>query len=155
TWGIALVSRLPVRSWRTIEVGRASGRVDVAHRVAIVAEVDVAGTAVTVAATHLSFVPANAAVQLRRLRTRLPAGRPTVVAGDCNLWGPVAASVAGLRRAVRGRTYPAHRPHSQLDHVLLSGHVEAVAGEVLADVGSDHLPVRVRLRVGDGAAEAG
>lgn len=147
TWGIALISRLPLRSVRTVELGRFSGRVDVARRVAVVAEVEVGPALVTVAATHLSFVPPNAAVQLFRLRRLLPAGRATVVAGDCNLWGPVAAGVIGLRRAVRGRTYPAHRPHSQLDHVLLSGHIRAVSGQVLPPVGSDHLPVQARLRV--------
>lgn len=149
TWGIALVSRLPLRSVRTLDLGRLAGRVDVAHRVALVAEVEVGSALVTVAITHLSFVPPNAAVQLFRLRRQLPAGRPTVVAGDCNLWGPVAAGVIGLRRAVRGRTFPADRPHSQLDHVLLSGHVEPVSGRVLPTVGSDHLPVQARLRVAD------
>ncbi len=147
TWGIALVSRLAIRSVRTVDLGRLAGRVDVAHRVALVAEVEVGSVVVTVATTHLSFVPPNAAVQLFRLRRHLPAGQPTVVAGDCNLWGPVAAGMVGLRRAVRGRSYPAHRPHSQLDHILLSGHIEAVAGEVLPPAGSDHLPVRARLRV--------
>jgi endonuclease/exonuclease/phosphatase family metal-dependent hydrolase len=147
TWGIALLSRLPVRSVRTVELGRIAGRVDVARRVALVAEVEVGRALVTVAATHLSFVPPNAAVQLFRLRRHLPPGRPTVVAGDCNLWGPVAAGVVGLRRAVRGRTYPADRPHSQLDHVLLSGHIQAVAGTVLPAAGSDHLPVQARLHV--------
>ena len=147
TWGIALVSRLPVRSVRTVELSRLAGRVDVARRVALVVEVDVAGLPVTVATTHLSFVPPSAAVQLRRLRRHLPTDQPTLVAGDCNLWGPVAAGVVGLRRAVRGRTYPARRPHTQLDHVLLSGHVRAVDGRVLPTAGSDHLPVQAQLRV--------
>lgn len=147
TWGIALISRLPVRSVREVELGRL-GRVDLARRMALVAEVEIGSTLVTVSVIHLSFVPPNATAQLFRLRRHLPAGRPTVVAGDCNLWGPVAAGVVGLRRAVRGRTYPAHRPHSQLDHVLLSGHIEAVAGGVLPAAGSDHLPLQARLHVG-------
>ena len=38
-----------------------------------------------------------------------------------NLWGPpVSSFFRGWRRAVIGRTWPAHRPHSQLDHVLVT-----------------------------------
>ena len=73
-----------------------------------------------------------------------------MVAGDCNLWGPGVVSVfPGWRRAVRGRTYPAPRPHSQIDHVLVRDDVEIVSGEVLAATPSDHRPVRARLRAED------
>ena len=88
---------------------------------------------------------------LLRLRRELARGAwPTdVIAGDFNLWGPpVAAIMRGWRRTVRGRTYPAHRPHSQIDHVLVRGAIDAVTGEVLAETPSDHRPVRVRLRLG-------
>jgi endonuclease/exonuclease/phosphatase family metal-dependent hydrolase len=47
---------------------------------------------------------------------------------------------------VRGRTWPAHRPHSQIDHVLVRDDVEVVDAAVLGEVGSDHLPLRVTLR---------
>jgi len=47
---------------------------------------------------------------------------------------------------VRGRTWPAHRPHSQIDHVLVRDDVAVVDGGVLGEVGSDHLPLRVTLR---------
>ncbi|MCU1353782.1 MAG: metal-dependent hydrolase [Acidimicrobiales bacterium] len=148
TWGIALLTRLPVRSVRTVDLGRLTERWDVARRLAVVAEVDVGGTAVVVAAVHLSFVLPNAAAQLRRLRGLLPADRPSVVVGDCNLWGPVAATMlGGWRRAVRGRTWPADRPHSQLDHVLVSPGITVVAAGVDPPIGSDHLPVRATLEV--------
>lgn len=147
TWGVALLSRLPVLSTRVVDLGRLVDRWDVAERYAILAELDVAGTAVTVAGLHLSFVLPNAAAQLRRLRSYLPEHHPTVVAGDCNLWGPLAAAVlSGHERAVRGRTWPAHRPHSQLDHILVSPQIEVLAGEVLRPVGSDHRPIRASLR---------
>lgn len=149
TWGIALLSRLPIRRWRRIDLGRLVERWDVAHRQAILAEVEVDGTALTIAAVHLSFVPLNAAAQLRRLSGALPRDRPSVVAGDCNLWGPpTAALVARHRRAVRGRTWPAHRPHSQLDHLLISPEITVAAGGVLEPTGSDHLPLQARLRLG-------
>ena len=148
TWGVALLSRIPIRSTRVVDLGRLLERWDVAERLAILAEVDIDGTPVTVAALHLSFVVPNAAAQLRRLSGYLPRHRPSVVAGDCNLWGPLATRmVHGHRRAVRGRTWPAHRPHSQLDHLLVSHEVDVVDAAVLAPAGSDHLPVRATLRV--------
>jgi endonuclease/exonuclease/phosphatase family metal-dependent hydrolase len=53
----------------------------------------------------------------------------------------------GWDRPVRGRTYPSHRPHSQIDHVLVRGGIESIEGEVLAATPSDHRPVRARLRL--------
>jgi endonuclease/exonuclease/phosphatase (EEP) superfamily protein YafD len=88
-------------------------------------------------------------MQLRNLRRRLPPpGQRAVIVGDFNLWGPaVSALLPGWRRAVRGRTWPAHRPHSQIDHVLVRDGVEVVDAAVLGEVGSDHRPVRVTLRL--------
>jgi endonuclease/exonuclease/phosphatase (EEP) superfamily protein YafD len=71
-----------------------------------------------------------------------------VIVGDFNLWGPaVSALLPGWRRAVRGRTWPAHRPHSQIDHVLVRDDVKVVDTAVLDEVGPDHRPVRVTLRL--------
>ena len=148
TWGVALLSRLPVRATRIVDLGRMVERWDVADRYAILAELDVGGTAVTVAAVHLSFALPNALAQLRRLGGYVPAHRPSVVVGDCNLWGPMAETVVGgHRRAVRGRTWPAARPHSQLDHILVSPSVQVDGSSVLPPAGSDHLPVQAQLRV--------
>ncbi|HEX7521178.1 MAG TPA: hypothetical protein VF441_03870, partial [Acidimicrobiia bacterium] len=57
----------------------------------------------------------------------------------------VSAMLPGWRRPVRGRSWPSHRPHSQIDHVLLGPGIEALDAGVLDDVGSDHLPIRVTL----------
>ncbi len=147
-WGVALLSRLPVLDTRFPDLGTWTTRFDVAaRRRAVVVDLDVGGTLVTLAAVHLSFVLPNAWAQLRRLDAALPRDRPTVVVGDCNLWGPWAARATRRRRAVRGRTWPAPRPHSQLDHVLVSPEVEVVDGRVLPEAGSDHLPIRATLRV--------
>ncbi|MCU1370921.1 MAG: metal-dependent hydrolase [Ilumatobacteraceae bacterium] len=148
TWGVALLSRLPVRSTRIVDLGRMVERWDVADRYAILAEVAVGSTPVTVTALHLSFALPNALAQLRRLGGYLPGHRPSVVIGDCNLWGPMAATVVrGHRRAVRGRTWPAARPHSQLDHILVSPSIRVVSSAVLPPAGSDHLPVQAELEV--------
>jgi endonuclease/exonuclease/phosphatase family metal-dependent hydrolase len=56
----------------------------------------------------------------------------------------------GWRRAVVGRTYPSHRPHSQIDHILVNEKIEVLSGEVLPACGSDHRPVCARLRLLEG-----
>ena len=74
---------------------------------------------------------------------------PPCVAGDCNFWGPgVRTFLPGWRRAVLGRTWPASRPHSQIDHILVRPEIGVVNSEVLGDVGSDHRPVRATLSIG-------
>jgi endonuclease/exonuclease/phosphatase family metal-dependent hydrolase len=83
------------------------------------------------------------------LRAALPpAGEPAALAGDMNMWGWCVDRLVARpwRRAVRGRTYPAHRPHSQTDHILVTPAVEVVTAEVVPQVMSDHRPVRARLR---------
>ena len=70
-----------------------------------------------------------------------------IIAGDMNIWGPVVdRDTPEHRRAVRGRTYPAHRPHSQIDHILVNDRVDVVSAEVLPELGSDHRGVRAVLR---------
>ena len=50
-----------------------------------------------------------------------------------NFWGPpVALVLPGWRRAVRARTYPSWRAHSQVDHILVTRSVEVISGGVRA-----------------------
>jgi endonuclease/exonuclease/phosphatase (EEP) superfamily protein YafD len=104
----------------------------------------------TVHGTHVSHLLQGSPVHYRELSRALArGGRPAVLAGDMNLWGPaVSLQLPGWRRVVRGRTWPATRPHSQLDHVLVSGFVTG-SGAVLGPLGSDHRPVRAELVVDD------
>jgi len=70
------------------------------------------------------------------------------IAGDCNMWGAVLAPVLRTRRrAVRGATWPARHPHSQIDHLWVSEGVEVLSGEVMPRTGSDHRPIRARIRI--------
>jgi endonuclease/exonuclease/phosphatase family metal-dependent hydrolase len=147
--GIAVVSRLPARLVDTIPVGDVPADPAV-RRCALQVALDVGGHDLDLVAVHLSSrLPYAPPMQLRNLRRQLPSReRRTVIAGDFNLWGPaVTAMLPGWRRAVRGRTWPAHRPHSQIDHVLVRNDVEVVDGAVLDEVGPDHRPVRVTLRL--------
>jgi endonuclease/exonuclease/phosphatase family metal-dependent hydrolase len=145
--GLAVLTRLSGRRLPDIPVPRVPG--DPARtRAALRVQLDVAGAPVELVAVHLtSRLPHGPPIQLRRLRRLLPdSGGRAVVVGDLNFWGPPAvALLGGWHRTVRGRTWPAHRPHSQIDHVLVRTGVDVLEAEVLPDVGSDHRPVRVRL----------
>lgn len=149
-WSLAILSRYPISERRDIPLARVFHD-PVKRRAAIGVTLDVEGSEVALVAVHVSskLWYAGPAVQLSSLRRRLPPGdRPTVIAGDCNLWGPLVVTLLpGRRRSARGRTYPAHRPHSQIDHILVNNRIEVVRGEVLPVTGlSDHRPVRARLR---------
>jgi endonuclease/exonuclease/phosphatase family metal-dependent hydrolase len=88
-------------------------------RVALAAVIDGPDGPLTVATTHLSFVPGWNAVQLRRLTAALAAlGRPCVLLGDLNLPGAVPRWASGWRPLARAKTYPADKPSYQLDHAL-------------------------------------
>ena len=147
--GLAVISKLPARLVTPMPLGHVFAD-QTPDRAGLHLELDVAGQPVDLIGVHLSSrLPYGPPIQLRRLAEQLPGpGRPAVVAGDCNFWGPgVRAFLPGWRRAVRGRTWPAIMPHSQIDHILVRPEVGVVDGVVLGDVGSDHRPVRARLRI--------
>ena len=149
--GSPIISRLPARVVGTLPVGHVFADHDAGTRRRCTSSSTSTGRPVDLVGVHLtSRLPHGPPIQLRRLAPQLPPpGRPAVVAGDCNFWGPgVRTFLPGWRRAVRGRTWPASRPHSQIDHILVRPEIGVVNGEVLGDVGSDHRPVRATLRVG-------
>jgi endonuclease/exonuclease/phosphatase family metal-dependent hydrolase len=63
--------------------------------------------------------------QYRTLAQRLDAlgpQVPVVLGGDFNCWRPLLRTVLRhWRTGVRARTWPAWRPHSQIDHLLFRG----------------------------------
>jgi endonuclease/exonuclease/phosphatase family metal-dependent hydrolase len=148
-WCLAVASRYEMRDRRDLQLP-ATRSDPAAPRAAIHVKVDIGGAGVDVIGIHTSSRLWYGAplFHIRGLRAQLPApSGPAVLAGDFNLWGPgVDRLLPGWRRTVRGRTYPAHRPHSQIDHVLVNDHVSVVDAEVVDDRHSDHRPVRVRLR---------
>jgi len=148
TWGIALLSRLPVTGVEAIELGRLR-RDPAQRRSAVLAEVAVDSTSMTVVGTHLAHFTHGSPILLERLRSRLPAaGQPGVLAGDMNFWGPpLSLGLPGWRRAVRARTYPSWRAHSQIDHIFVTRAVEVISGAPVAVGRSDHLALQARLAI--------
>jgi endonuclease/exonuclease/phosphatase family metal-dependent hydrolase len=149
--GLAILSRIPAEVQGRLSVGTVLND-PTPERGGLHVVLDVGGTKVDLVGVHLSSrLPYGPPIQLRRLAAQLPPpGRPGIVAGDCNFWGPgVQSFLPGWQRTVRGRTWPAGRPHSQIDHILVRAvdGTEVLHSEVLPAVGSDHRPVRARLRV--------
>ncbi|HXW39103.1 MAG TPA: endonuclease/exonuclease/phosphatase family protein [Acidimicrobiales bacterium] len=147
-WSIALLARVPVRDPATLWLERL--RRDPADRAVLRVATDLGSRELTVMGTHMAHVTDFSPLQYRRMTALLPpADTPAALAGDMNLWGPpVSSFFPAWRRAVVGRTWPAHRPHSQLDHVLITESVQVVEARVAGPSGSDHRPVVVRLALG-------
>jgi endonuclease/exonuclease/phosphatase family metal-dependent hydrolase len=138
-YGIALLSRHPVLSWRVVRMPSLPVSVPLLSpetnrpflvrdepRVAVAAVLDTPLGKVTVCTTHLSFIPGWNGRQLRRL-VRALAGtpEPLVVTGDLNMQARAAGRITGMRALATAATFPAQRPTRQLDHLLVRGALRA------------------------------
>ena len=148
SWGIAVLSRLPVTSREAIDLGQAPG--DSNSRWALICTIEApGGWPLRLVCTHLTH-RFTSPVQLYRLTQHLARGDdhlPTVIVGDLNMPRLATWIAAGYAPTVRGRTYPADRPVIQLDHVLVTPQLAVDGAAVCRPVGSDHLPVRARVRL--------
>ncbi len=151
-WELAVCSRFPVLDRRLIPMGTVKGDPPgPRHALALTLMID--ETRVDMVGLHTSskFYKLAPLKHLLTLRRGLAAGGPQILAGDFNFWGPpVGMAMRGWKRPVRARTYPARRPHSQIDHVLVRGGIRVLGGEVLAETPSDHRPIRARLQMPSG-----
>lgn len=142
SYGIALLSRYPVRSWQVLRLPRIPGRfplwlrgprkVVLVHeepRAAMIGQVETPSGPITVANTHLSFVPGWGRLQLQHIRRDLaPLPDPVVLLGDLNMSDPKPERITGYTSLARHATFPLEHPTWQLDHILLRGNL----GEVVA-----------------------
>ena len=137
--------------------GTAYGIALLSPRVALVAGLAADGRRLTVAGTHLSFVPGPNVGQLRALQRHLDErGGPRLLLGDLNLWWPAVRllSLPGWRPLVHGGTFRNRPPGSsaplvQLDHVLAAGAaLRARGSRIVSGPASDHRAVVVELEWG-------
>ncbi|MDD9206437.1 endonuclease/exonuclease/phosphatase family protein, partial [Georgenia sp. 10Sc9-8] len=129
-YGVALLSRHPVRSWHVRRLRRARPRLRRGRvlpwslrpdeaRVLLVARVDAPGGMLTVGVTHLSTRPATARDQLQECERALRAlPGPYLLGGDLNLEPPAVAAVTSLNPLARALTFTNRRPRRQIDHLL-------------------------------------
>lgn len=157
-YGIALISRLPVRQWRvrrfppapvslpllapTADGRPRAVRVPDEPRSAVSAIVETPHADVTVATAHLTFVPGYNARQLNELRAFLAGQpRPMVLMGDFNTPGGIPGLVTGWHHVGRVPTYPVARPRIQFDHILADGWTTDALAHARASAQAIPLPV--------------
>jgi endonuclease/exonuclease/phosphatase family metal-dependent hydrolase len=123
------------------------------RRAVLEAQIEVEDEVITVVCVHMSHLTHGSHQHFKALRGELDRlGGPrsaTVVGGDMNLWGPgVSLQLPHWRRAVKAKTWPAWKPHSQIDHLLVGRGLVVEGHRASAELGSDHLAVvaRVKLR---------
>ncbi len=135
----------PDRHTEVVPLGQL--RRDPARRAVIRGTAELAGGPLVICGTHMSHITHGSHAQYRRLAKQLPGSdEAACLAGDMNLWGPPTSSYfRGWRRGVTGRSWPGRRPHSQLDHVLVTSPVSVVDGRIGDFAGSDHRPAVVTL----------
>lgn len=150
-YGIALLSRYPVKGWQVIRLEPVPVPVPMRFkdrlrpylvrdepRVAVVATIDSPVGELTAVSTHLSFIPWWNDRQLHKVvRATTDAHGPVVVMGDLNMGPQRAARITGLRSAAAHPTFPVDAPREQLDHILVRG-LSVRASDAPAMPISDH-----------------
>jgi len=159
-YGIGIVSKVPVKRWHRINLGKAplgmpllvAGEkrpnliyVSDEPRSALVAELE---NGVSVTTTHLSFVPIKNAMQLRKISKwveQLPGLH--IMTGDFNLpWG-LGPKISGWHDLAVGPTYPSWKPSIEFDYIMSK---ELTPKDVKAQIHehygiSDHRAISVTL----------
>jgi len=160
SYGIGLVSRYPVVSWHVTRLPAAPVRSPIvlpgSRQVIMLADEPRVGLAavvrsplgtMTIATTHLSFVPVWNGKQLRTFTAdlaRLPG--PRVLLGDLNMPPPFPRLLTGWRSLARLPTYPTWEPRIQLDHVLASGELPELRSVEAPELAvSDHRALLIDL----------
>ncbi|HEV7581301.1 MAG TPA: endonuclease/exonuclease/phosphatase family protein [Mycobacterium sp.] len=159
-YGIALLSRFPVVSWQVVRLPQIPTRfpmylpgpnrvmiVDEEPRAAVIARLHTPLGALTVANTHLSFVPGWNRRQLLRLVHDLRGfPGPRLLIGDLNLTPAAVRRWSGMRPLAVADTFPAESPDRQLDHILTDdASLRCGATEAELMPISDHRPLVVDL----------
>jgi endonuclease/exonuclease/phosphatase family metal-dependent hydrolase len=169
-YGIGIASKIPVKHWDRIDLGRSiigmpliiptegkNGKQSVKPiyvsdepRVALAATLENGWTVIN---THLSFVPIVNVVQLRRIKLWAKQlskkyGTQVLIIGDLNLPKGIPAVASSWNSLVTQNTYPSWGAKIQFDYIL-SNTLKADQFEALETVStgiSDHLPIRIRIK---------
>lgn len=120
-------------------------------RVVLIIELE---SGVTIATTHLSFVPGLNIYQLNRisyLLRNIPGKK--ILAGDLNLPGNLPSKLSGFRSLATAATYPSWKEKIQFDYIMAKKGLiknNRVAATLIKSTGrpiiSDHIPIGVELK---------
>ena len=164
-YGIAIVSKVPVKHWLRYELGKAwiglpllvaneKGKVAPFYvkdepRVALAAVLENGWIVINL---HLSFVPLVNTFQLLKVtrwakKLNKEYGSEVALVGDFNLpWG-IPTRITRWRRATDALTYPSWKPAISFDYILLRRDSQSKSKEVIAPVMtlSDHRPISIDI----------
>jgi endonuclease/exonuclease/phosphatase family metal-dependent hydrolase len=158
SYGIGLISKIPVKAWHQIQLGRSIIGLPLAvgsekgmrliyvkdePRMAIAAELE---NGYTVAVTHLSFVPFVNLFQLWRTKrwlAKLP-GKHLLI-GDLNLPFEIPVKFSKWRSLSPHKTYPSWDPKISFDYILSNSDINSEAIAPMRSAFSDHLPVTIEI----------
>jgi endonuclease/exonuclease/phosphatase family metal-dependent hydrolase len=165
SYGIAIISKDPVKSWLRLELGRSvigmplligneKGKLAMLYvkdepRVAIAAVLENGWTVIN---THLSFVPLMNIYQLFKLSrwaTSIEREYSTkvILLGDFNLPGGIPSKLTSWKRATQSLSYPSWAPKISFDYILMRQEHLAESEEVITpdlDI-SDHRAISIDL----------
>jgi endonuclease/exonuclease/phosphatase family metal-dependent hydrolase len=164
-YGIAIISKIPVKSWLRLELGRSivgmplavgneKGKLTLIYvkdepRVAIAAVLENGWTVIN---THLSFIPFVNIYQLFKLSRWAKAiereySTKVILLGDFNLPGGIPSKLTLWKRATQSLSYPSWSPKISFDYILMREEFLTQSAEVIAptlDI-SDHRPISIDL----------
>lgn len=165
SYGIAIISKVPVKSWLRLELGRSiigmplligneKGKLAMLYvkdepRVAIAAVLENGWTVIN---THLSFVPLVNIYQLFKLSrwaTSIEREYSTkvILLGDFNLPGGIPSKLTSWKRATQSLSYPSWAPKISFDYILMRQEHIGESREVITpdlDI-SDHRAISIDL----------
>lgn len=165
SYGIAIISKVPVKSWLRLELGRSvigmplligneKGKLAMLYvqdepRVAIAAVLENGWTVIN---THLSFVPLVNIYQLFKLSrwaTSIEREYSTkvILLGDFNLPGGIPSKLTSWKRATQSLSYPSWALKISFDYILMRQEQLAESTEVITpdlDI-SDHRAISIDL----------
>ena len=164
-YGISIISKIPVKSWSRLELGRSvlgmplavgneKGKMTLIYvkdepRVAIAAVLENGWTVIN---THLSFIPFVNIYQLFKLSRWAKAiereySTKVILLGDFNLPGGIPSKLTLWKRATQSLSYPSWSPKISFDYILMRDEHLSQSAEVITptlDI-SDHRPLSIDL----------
>jgi len=147
-WGLGLFTTLPIESIAVRSLGRLPR--EKVRRALIVARLVLDGQPIHVLAVHGAHLSHGSPLlywRVTRIVNELDPRVPIILGGDFNCWRPLLRLLLpGWTSLARARTWPAHRPHSQIDHLLGRGPWHRLA-TAATDGGSDHRALRADVTI--------
>lgn len=152
-YGNALVSRYPIRSYRTISIGvpkekRIGGQNRYEDRVLLIAEIEVEGRVLTMLVCHFGLQPDEMQLAVDTVKAEVAQlSGPVIFAGDLN-FVPSSTYYAELAEVLRDSavavtvplTFPSHAPDRKIDYLFTSEDVRVTDVAVPIVTQTDHCP---------------